>query len=166
MRGLSPVISDVPYPVRNPLPALPLTPSDHSSTLQLRDNKPEEKSRRSLLGLLDPDSFTSRRPSRGSATFYLTNVARSDDVHHSHSNTTSVTNVDHLPNSPTNEKEGFCAEEDKKGVDKEKGRFSSHGEGQTQVVPRQLEETVDVISSSLCTWLSSLHYSILTFLYE
>jgi Ca2+-transporting ATPase len=96
------------------------TLSNHSgpfpSTLQLRDNKPEEKSGLSSLGLLNPDSF--RRHGQGSATTSLTDVARSDDVHHSHSNTTSVTNVDHLPHSPTNEKKGSSAEEDKKGVEK------------------------------------------------
>ena len=170
MDRVVPAISDplaFKFGGRNPLSISPLTLSNHPFILRLPplpDNMPEKKSRRSYQGLLDPDSF--RRHSRGSATASLTNVAGSDDVNHSHSNTTSVTNVDHLPNSPTNEKEGFCAEEDKKGVVKEKGRFSSHGEGQTQVVPRQLEETVEVISSSSGTWLSPFHYSILTFLYE
>ena len=118
-----PVTSDVSYPARNPLPALPLTPSDHSSTLQLHNNKPEEKSRCSLLWFPNPDSFTWRH-SRGSATTSLTDVARWDDVHHSHSNTTSVTNVNHPPYSPTYENVGSCAEEDKKGVDNMKVRSS------------------------------------------
>ena len=116
----SPVLSDVSdsgsvYP---PSPTL----SNHSgrflSTLQLRDNKPEEKSGLSSLGLLNPDSF--RRHGQGSATTSLTDFVRSDDIHHSHSNTTSVTNVDHLPHSPINEKKGSGVEEDKKGVDKNK----------------------------------------------
>lgn len=97
------------------------TLSNHSggpflSTLQLRDNKPEEKSGLSSLGLLNPDSF--RRHGRGSATTSLTDFVRSDDVHHSHSNTTSVTNVDHLPHSPINEKKGSGVEEDTKSVEK------------------------------------------------
>ena len=36
---------------------------------------------------------------------------------------------------------------------------NSHGEGRAQVVPRQ--ETVDVITSSPRTYISSLHYSML-----
>ena len=123
----SPVLSDVSdsgsvYP---PSPTL----SNHSgrflSTLQLRDNKPEEKSGLSSLGLLNPDSF--RRHGQGSATTSLTDVARSDDVHHSHSNTTSVTNVDHLPHSPTNEKKGSGVEEDKKGVEKKSKKKGKKG---------------------------------------
>ena len=101
------------------------TLSNHSgsrflSTLQLRDNKPEEKSGLSSLGLLNPDSF--KRHGQGSATTSLTDVARSDDVHHPHSNTTSMTNVDHLPLSPINEKKGSGVEEDKKGVEKKSKR--------------------------------------------
>ena len=117
----SPVLSDLSDSdsIRNP-PSPTL--SNHSgshflSTLQLRDNKPEEKSGLSSLGLLNPDSF--RRHGHGSATTSLTDVARSDDVHHhSHSNTTSVTNVDQLPPSPINEKKGSGVEEDKNGVEK------------------------------------------------
>lgn len=116
----SPVLSDVSDSGSVWNPPSP-TLSNHSggpflSTLQLRDNKPEEKSGLSSLGLLNPDSF--KRHGRGSATTSLSDFVRSDDVHHSHSNTTSVTNVDHLPHSPTNEKKGSGVEEDTKGVEK------------------------------------------------
>ena len=116
----SPVLSDVSDSGSVWNPPSP-TLSNHSggpflSTLQLRDNKPEEKSGLSSLGLLNPDSF--RRHGRGSATTSLTDFVRSDDVHHSHSNTTSVTNVDLLPHSPTNEKKGPGVEEDTKVVEK------------------------------------------------
>ena len=96
------------------------TLSNHSglfpSTLQLRDNKPEEKSGLSSLDLLNPDSF--RRHDRGSTSTFLTDLARSDDVHHAHSNTTSVTNVDHLSHSPTIEKRISYVEEDQKSANK------------------------------------------------
>ena len=115
----SPVLSDLSDSGSVWSPPSP-TLSNHSgrflSTLQLRDNKPEEGSGLSSLGLLNPDSF--RRHGRGSATTSLTDVARSDDVHHPHSNTTSVTNVDHLPHSPINEKKDSCVEEDKRGEEK------------------------------------------------
>ena len=100
----SPVLSDLSDSGSVCNPPSP-TLSNHSgpfpSTLQLRDNKPEEKSGLSSLDLLNPDSF--RRRDRGSTSTSLTDVARSDDVHHAHSNTTSVTNVDHVSHSPTNE---------------------------------------------------------------
>ena len=115
----SPVPSDVSDSgsVWNPpSPTLSVHSGRFLSTLQLRDNKPEEKSGLSSLGLLNPDSF--RRHGRGSATTSLTDFVRSDDIHHSHSNTTSVTNVDHLPHSPTNEKRGSGVEEDTKSVEK------------------------------------------------
>lgn len=118
----SPVLSDVSDSGSVWNPPSP-TLSNHSggpflSTLQLRDNKPDEKSGLSSLGLLNPDSF--RRHGRGSATTSLTDFVRSDDIHHSHSNTTSVTNVDHLPHSPIHEKKekDSGVEEDTKGVDK------------------------------------------------
>ena len=74
------------------------------------------------LGLLNPGNF--KRHGQRSATTFLTDIARSVDVDHSNPNTTSQTNVDHLPHSPTNEKKGSCVEEDKKGVEKKskKGR--------------------------------------------
>jgi P-type Ca2+ transporter type 2C len=100
----SPVLSDLSDSASVWNPPSP-TLSNHSgpfpSTLQLRDNKPEEKSGLSSLDLLNPDSFGRR--DRGSTSTSLTDVARSDDVHHAHSNTTSVTNVDQISHSPTNE---------------------------------------------------------------
>ena len=140
----SPVLSDVSDSGSVWNPPSP-TLSNHSggpflSTLQLRDNKPEEKSGLSSLGLLNVDSF--RRHGRGSATTSLTDVARSDDVHHS--NTTSVTNVDHLPNSPINEKRSSGVEEDSKGVVKKpskgkKGREADDIEGDDLQTTHQTE---------------------------
>lgn len=143
----SPVLSDLSDSGSVYNPPSP-TLSNHSggrflSTLQLRDNKPEEKSGLSSLGLLNPDSF--RRHGQGSATTSLTDVARSDDVHHSHSNTTSLTNVDHLPHSPTNEKKGSGVEEDKKSVEKKpkkkgkKGREIDDIEGDVLQTTHQTE---------------------------
>jgi Ca2+-transporting ATPase len=116
----SPVPSDVSDSGSAWIPPSP-TLSNHSgrpflSTLHLHDNKPEEKSGLSSLGLLNPDSL--RRHGLGSATtISISDYVRSDDVHHSHSKTTSVTNVDHLPHSPTNEKRG-SGEEGTKGEQK------------------------------------------------
>ena len=96
----SPVMSDISDSGSAWSPPSP-TLSNHSgrfpSTLQLRDNRPEEKSGLSSLGLLNPDSFRHRHDRKGSNATSVTDVARSDDLHHSHSNTTSVTNVDQLP---------------------------------------------------------------------
>jgi Ca2+-transporting ATPase len=146
----SPVLSDLSDSGSVWSPPSP-TLSNHSggrflSTLQLRENKPEEKSGLSSLGLLNPDF---RRHDRGSATTSLTDVARSDDVHHSHSNTTSVTSVDHLPHSPTNEKNGSGVEEDKKGVEKKpkkgkKGREIDDVEGDDLRTTHQTELDQDV----------------------
>ena len=116
----SPVLSDVSDSGSVWNPPSP-TLSNHSggpflSTLQLRDNKPEEKSGLSSLGLLNPESF--RRHGRGSATTSVTDFVRSDDIHQSHSNTTSVTNVDHLPHSPTIEQKSSGVEEDRRSVEK------------------------------------------------
>ena len=63
-------------------------------------DKLEEKSGLSSIGLLNPDSFSRRHQGSTSLT---ANVARSDDIHHSHFNTISVMNVDHLPQSPTSD---------------------------------------------------------------
>jgi len=115
----SPVLSDLSDSNSVWIPPSP-TLSNHSglfpSTLQLRDNKPEEKSGLSSLDLLNPDTF--KRHDRGSTSTSLTDIARSDDIHHSHSNTTSVTNVDHLPHWPINEKKVSYAEEDRKSAEK------------------------------------------------
>ena len=129
MDRLSPVLSDL---APNPLAdisriRLPLLRTRLPSILRVHDNKPEEKSGPSYLGFPNSDSF--RGHGEGSATISSTDVARSDDVHHSHSNTTSVTNVDHLPNSPTNEKEDTCVEEDKTGVAME----SNKGENDREI---------------------------------
>ena len=142
----SPVLSDLSDSGSVWNPPSP-TLSNHSgrylSTLQLRDNKPEEKSGLSSLGLLNPDSF--KRHGQGSATTSLTDVARSDDIHPSHSNTTSVTNVDHLSHSPTNEKKGpRIEEEDKKGVEKKpkkgkKGREFDDSDGDDHPTTHQTE---------------------------
>ena len=109
----SPVLSDLSDSGSVWNPPSP-TLSNHSgpfpSTLQLRDNKPEEKSGLSSLDLLNPDSFGRHR---GSASTSITDVARSDDVHHAHSNTTSVTNVNQFSHSPINEKKVSYAQDQK-----------------------------------------------------
>ena len=121
-----PVLSDLSDSgsVRNhpPPPTLSNDSGPFPSTLQLRDNKPEEKSGLSSLDLLNPDSFGRHR---GSASTSIIDIARSDDVHHAHSNTTSVTNVDQFSHSPIDEKKVSYTQDQKSVVKKlERGRRS------------------------------------------
>lgn len=124
----SPVSSDLSESGSGWIPPSP-TLSNYSghfpSTLQLRDNKPEEKSGFSSLGLLNPGGYGHYR--KGSNATSLTEVARSDDLHHAHSNTTSVTNIDQLPHSPINDKMVSGVEEVQKSMEK-KSRNDKNGD--------------------------------------
>ena len=117
----SPDMSDsgsVYYPPSPTLSNLSNLSGHFPSTLQLRDNRPEENSGLSSLGLLNPDFGHRRQLSNATS---LTDVARSEDLHHAHSNTTSVTNVDQLPHSPITENVS-SHEEDQKSTEKKPKR--------------------------------------------
>lgn len=92
---LSPAPSDISETSSVPPSPTLSTYSDNAhflSSLQLRENRPEEKSGLSSLGLLEPGGISSHRR-KGSIATSMTDVE--SDLRHVPSTTTSVTHVDY-----------------------------------------------------------------------
>ncbi|PPQ77122.1 hypothetical protein CVT25_010816 [Psilocybe cyanescens] len=152
---LSPNSPSNPYGPPSPSPSdisdlssIPPSPtlSNHSghfpTTVQLRENRPEDKSGLSSLGLLDPGLATHNRKASNATS--MTDVE--SDFRHVPSTTTSVTHVDYYPASPTHsEKRSRESESDNSKSEKKKGKKSKKDDKDSEptMTTHQLELSQD-----------------------